>query len=124
MQLATSMVQLPEVFVINHPTKSKKGFFSDDDSRKIIEFILKYPKTCFINSTDEDFVNAVSDTVLHIQDDGGVELFLGSYSSAMNALQERKDLTGENVTYSDVGFALFLIMLLCPFEALFIFYYY
>ena len=61
--------------------------------------------------------------MLHVGDDGRVEMFVGSFTSAQNAMAERAGEGEEQVTSSDVRFGLFLLFLLCPFEAMLFFYY-
>jgi ATPase subunit of ABC transporter with duplicated ATPase domains len=121
--LAVALVQAPDVLLLDNPTKTKNGAFSDADVKKIIEFILKFPKTCVVNSSDPDFLNSFSDNVLHVNDDGRVEMMVGSFTSAQNTIAERATAGDENVTNSDVRFGLFLLFLLCPFEAMLFFYY-
>jgi ATPase subunit of ABC transporter with duplicated ATPase domains len=123
LQLAVALVQSPDILLLDNPTKTKNGVFSDNDIKKIIEFILKFPKTCVVNSSDVDFLNSFSDNVLNVTEDGRVELFIGSYTSAQNTIDERSTGGEEKVTNSDVRFGLFLLFLLCPFEAMLFFYY-
>ncbi len=123
LQLAAALLQDPDVLLLDQPTKHKNGVFTDDEIRKIIEFLLKFPKTLVVNSSDPDFLNCFSDTVLNVDSEGRVEKFFGSFTSAQNAISERSPDASEKVTNSDVRFALFLLFLLCPFEALLFFYY-
>ena len=123
LQLAVALVQAPDVLLLDNPTKTKNGLFSDNDIKKLIEFILKFPKTCVVNSSDPDFLNSFADNVVHVSDEGHVEMFVGSFTSAQNTLAERSTAGEENVTSSDVRFGLFLLFLLCPFEAMLFFYY-
>lgn len=123
LQLAVALVQRPDILLLDNPTKTKNGVFSDNDIKKIIEFILKFPKTCVVNSSDLDFLNSFADNVVYVSDDGKVEMFVGSLTSAQNVINERSAGGEEEVTSSDVRFGLFLLFLLCPFEAMLFFYY-
>jgi ATPase subunit of ABC transporter with duplicated ATPase domains len=123
LQLAVALVHSPDVLLLDNPTKMKNGVFSDDDIKKIIEFILKFPRTCVVNSSDHDFLNSFSDNVLSVGEDGRVQMFVGSFTSAQNAIAEKATSGEESVTNSDVRFGLFLLFLLCPFEAMLFFYY-
>ena len=123
LKLAAVSAQSPSVILLDNPTMTKSGALPDSEIRKFIEFVLKSEKTFVVKSSDVDFLNSFSDNILNVKGDGTVELHVGSLTSFQNILAERETGGVAEVTGSDVRFALFLLFLLCPFEAL-IFYLY
>ena len=89
LQLAVALLQTPDVLLLDQPTETKAGNLSYDDIQDLTDFVSNFPKTCVVNSTDEDFLNSFTDTVLHIDANGNVEKLAGSYSSAKQVIANR-----------------------------------
>lgn len=89
LQLAVALLQTPDVLILDQPTVTNSGPLSYDDIQDLTDFVSKFPKTCVVNSTDEDFLNSFTDTVLHIDGTGSVEKLAGSYAEAKKIIENR-----------------------------------
>jgi ATPase subunit of ABC transporter with duplicated ATPase domains len=89
LQLAVALLQAPDVLLLDQPTVTNSGPLSHDDVQDLTDFVSNFPKTCVVNSTDEDFLNSFTDTVLHIDSNGSVEKLTGSYAAAKQVIETR-----------------------------------
>jgi macrolide transport system ATP-binding/permease protein len=89
LQLAVALLQAPDVLLLDQPTQTASGSLSYDDVQDLTEFVANFPKTCVVNSSDEDFVNSFTDTVLNVDANGEVEKIVGSYASAKRVIESR-----------------------------------
>jgi ABC-type Mn2+/Zn2+ transport system ATPase subunit len=89
LQLAVALLQSPDVLLLDQPTQTASGTLSQDDIQDLTDFVENFPKTCVVNSLDEDFVNSFTDVVLNVDSDGHVEKLVGSYASAKRVIESR-----------------------------------
>lgn len=89
LQLAVALLQTPDVLLLDQPTVTSAGPLAHDDVQDLTDFVSNFPKTCVVSSTDEDFLNQFTDTVLHIDSNGGVEKLSGSYAAAKTVIENR-----------------------------------
>lgn len=89
LQLAVALLQSPDVLLLDQPTETNSGPLSFDDVQDLTDFVSNFPKTCVVNSKDDDFLNSFTDTVLNIDANGNVEKFVGSYAAAKQEIGYR-----------------------------------
>lgn len=89
LQLAVALLQSPDVLLLDHPTHTSSGPLSYDDVQDLTAFVASFPKTCVVNSTDEDFMNSFTNTVLSVDSNGSVEKLVGTYAAAKQTIENR-----------------------------------
>jgi len=89
LQFAAALLQSPDVLLLDQPTVTSAGSLSPEDARDLSDFLRNFPRTCVVNSTDEDFLNSFIDIVLHVGTDGSVEKLNGTYSDAKKVIELR-----------------------------------
>jgi ATPase subunit of ABC transporter with duplicated ATPase domains len=89
LQFAVSLLQVPDVLLLDQPTVTSSGPLSHDDVQDLTDFVMRFPKTCVVNSIDEDFLNSFTDTVLSVDSTGNVEKLTSSYAAAKDVIENR-----------------------------------
>mmetsp|Transcript_12479 Transcript_12479/g.18858 ORF Transcript_12479/g.18858 Transcript_12479/m.18858 type:complete len:321 (+) Transcript_12479:125-1087(+) len=94
LQMAAMLLQQPDIILFDHPTDVSTGL-SHDDVEDLKNFISQSPTTCVIHSNDEDFMDSVSTSVLHFDEDVSVGertvyLIDSPYREAKAAVEEAK----------------------------------
>lgn len=92
-QFASILLKNPDVILFDNPTDPVNGL-SHDDVEDLKSFIKAYRNTCLIDSSDEDFLSAVSSAVLVVDTElagqSGAKIFRESYGLVKNKLAVRK----------------------------------
>jgi len=89
LQLAGSILNAPELLLIDQPTHVTGETLTLDDVLTLQGMISKYPKVCVVNSSDSDFLNSFANHVLYASTDGKVERFNKSYENTQHELAHR-----------------------------------
>lgn len=120
LQLAIASLQAPDLLLIDQPTAAPAGSpLTMDDVQVLTDMIAHYPRTCVINSSDSSFLNACSNTVLHVRPDGSTEQLYGSYATAQDTLAARHEaVSGPEVVTMSLKEKAGWFALLLPIEVL------
>mmetsp|Transcript_7730 Transcript_7730/g.11473 ORF Transcript_7730/g.11473 Transcript_7730/m.11473 type:complete len:321 (-) Transcript_7730:121-1083(-) len=94
-QMAAVLLQKPDIILFDHPTDDTTGL-SHDDVEDLKTFISESSTTCVIHSNDEDFMDSVATSILHLDEDvpvgeSTVSLLQSTYSEAKKYIQDAKE---------------------------------